>query len=338
MKAIFYCANPFFLMHGGTQTLLEALMREIRALGVDVEPARWWDDRQQGDILHFMNRPTRTLVHAAREKGFKLVMTETIDETASRPPLQLWLRRFVLQCDRAVGAPLSRRVSVEVYKLLDALVYVVELEREVAAYLYGAPRERLHVIPHGLEDDALQELAKPEPEGDYLVCAATIVPRKNNVLLAETAREARVPVVFLGKPFNDTDPYYARFKSLIDGKFVRYPGFVTREEKHRVLRGARGFVLLSQFESGSIALYEAAAAGLPLLLPKLPWATHVFQHARDKEFVSIGSSERLAPSLRRYYEKAHRRPGQTFPVSTWRDVAHQYVRIYEQILGKANGA
>jgi glycosyltransferase involved in cell wall biosynthesis len=332
MKAIFYCSNPFFLMHGGTQTLLEALMREIRACGVEVEPARWWDDTQKGDIIHFMNRPTRTLVLAAKQKNFATVMTETMDQTGSRNRLELWLRKFAFQCDRALGSPVTRRLNVEVYRLLDAMVYIVGLERQVANYLYHAPLELTHVIPHGLEASAIAELAQPEPEGDYLLCAATITPRKNTLLLAEAARQANVPVVFLGKPFNDGDPYYLRFKTLVDGRTIQYPGFVSPEEKHRLFRRARGFALLSQFESGSIALYEAAAAGLPLLLPVLPWATRVYQHARDKQFVRLRTPERLAADLRRFYDHAHRQPGHTFPVMTWRQVARQYVDIYENVL------
>jgi len=106
----------------------------------------------------------------------------------------------------------------------------------------------------------------------------------------------QVPILFLGKPLDENDPYFHDFKGLVDQRWVRYPGFVSREEKHRSIRQARGFALLSQFESGCIALYEAAAAGLPLLLPELPWATRVYQHARDKEFLPLQSAERLAPA------------------------------------------
>ena len=122
------------------------------------------------------------------------------------------------------------------------------------------------------------------------------------------------------------------FKELVDGQWVRYPGFVSREEKHRLIRGARGFALLSQFESGCIALYEAAAAGLPLLLPQFPWATRVYQHVRDKVFVRCDSADRLAAPLRRFYEKAHRQSGQSFPIGSWRDIGRRYVSLYESLL------
>jgi glycosyltransferase involved in cell wall biosynthesis len=193
---------------------------------------------------------------------------------------------------------------------------------------------RCHVIPHGLEAQALTDLGKPEPEGDYLICAATIAPRKNNLLLAEAARRAQVPIVFLGKPFAESDPYFQKFKQLVDGRLIRYPGWVTEEEKLRLLRGARGFALLSQFESGCISVYEAAAAGLPLFLSKLPWAADVYQHARDKTFVPLRSAEAVAPILRQFYDRSHRQPGQTFPIQSWGEIGRRYVNLYEALLKK----
>ncbi len=332
MKVVFYYANPFFLAHGGTQTLVESLMREIAALGVEVEPARWWDDKQTGDVLHFISRPTSTLVGGAKQKGFRTIMTENLDQTSSRKPLALWLRKVAFQWDRLTGGYMAVRLGTAVYQMLDAMVYIVELERQVAHALYAAPLERVHVIPHALDEDALNELAKPEPKGDYLISVATIIARKNTVLLARAAQIAQVPVLFLGKPLDEKDPYYHEFKRLVDDRWVHYPGFVSREEKHRLIRQARGFALLSHYESGCIALYEAAAAGLPLLLPELPWATRVYQHARDKEFVPLQSGERMAGTLRRFYDRAHRLPGQSFPILTWRDIAQRYVGIYKGLL------
>lgn len=334
MKVLFYSPNPFFLAHGGTQTLLESLMREIAGHGVDVEPARWWDDQQTGDILHFMNRPTHTLVHCARQKGFKTVMTENIDQTASRPPLDLWLRRSLFSADRVLGGRFGHRLGLEVYQMLDAAVYAVELERRVARYLYSAPDAKCHVIPHGVDDSALKELSMPATEGDYLISVATIIPRKNTVLLARAARLARCPVVFLGSPFNQDDPYFKEFLSLVDNQWVRYPGFVSAQEKHRLLREARGFALLSQFESGCIAVHEAAAAGLPLFLPTLPWAQEVYGHVPAARFAALGSPESVAPKLAEFYAQAHRAKAQTFPVLSWREVARKYVDVYDQILAR----
>src|SRR5664279_2263389 len=79
MKVLFSFPLPFFLAHGGSQTLIEALMRELAQLGVDVEPVRWWDENQCGDILHYIGRPTMLSVRLGHKKGFKIVMTDFLD-------------------------------------------------------------------------------------------------------------------------------------------------------------------------------------------------------------------------------------------------------------------
>ncbi|MGA2540430.1 MAG: glycosyltransferase [Verrucomicrobiota bacterium] len=336
MKVLFFNSPPFFLAHGGMQTLTEALMRELAGLGVEVEPERWWDENQKGDIIHYIGRPVALTVRAAHQKGFKVIMTENLGQTASRG----WKRRFAQRAltdlaRRALPGGFLDRLGWEVYQELDAMVYVVEHEWETAKYLFHASPERGHIIPHGLEPEALTELARPQKPEDYLVCMASIYPVKNNVLLARAAQLAGTPIVFLGKPYAEDDSYFLEFKQCVDGKVVRYAGFAAGEDKNRWLRGARGFVLLSQYESGCIAVYEAAAAGLPLLLTDLPWANKVYGQVPAAKFVGLGPPQRIAPALKRFYEQAHRQASATFPLLTWRQVAARYLEVYRKILGGA---
>lgn len=334
MKVIFSHAVPFFLAHGGMQTLTEALMGEMSRLGVEVEPERWWNSNQRGDILHYMGRPPFAInIKLAHEKGFKVVMTETLDQTASRSSLQLWLQRQITRFARRAMPGLVNRMAWDAYQLLDAMVYIVPIELAAAQYLFEAPPERGHVIPSGLVEEAIAELSLADGmgEGDYLISLAVISERKNSLLLAEAAQKAGVPLVFLGKPLLEDD-YFKRFLSVADGKTVRYAGFVSQKEKYQYLRRARGFALMSQFESGCIAIYEAAAAGLPLLLPDLPWASKVYGHLEQVQTTPLGSVERIAEALTRFYSTASRRSEQTFPIPSWKGVAQEYIRVYERLL------
>ena len=121
---------------------------------------------------------------------------------------------------------------------------------------------------------------------------------------------------------------------MIDNEYVRYAGFVTSEEKYDLLKRARGFALLSQFESGCFAIFEAAAAGLPLLLSNLPWATKPFRDAKESKFVTLDTPDRIAKELAAFYSNAHRLPETTFPILSSREIARRYLAIYEKILGE----
>ena len=336
MKVLFFNNPPFFLAHGGMQTWTEALMRELAGLGVEVEPERWWDDKQKGDIIHYFMRPPIVNVRAAHDQGFKVVMTDCLDQTASRSRSQLFGQRCLTNLAQTLlPQGLTVRLGWEVYKELDAIVYVAKHEWETAKYLFHANPQIGHIIPHGLEPDAMEQLGRPQAPQDYLVSMATIHPRKNPLLLAQAAKLAGVPVVFLGKPYTTASPYFLEFKQCVDGQVVRHAGHVTGEEKNTWLRGARGFVLLSQAECGCIAVYEAAAAGLPLLLSDLPWANKPYGQVPAVRFVALASPETIAPVLKDFYAQARRQSGPTFPLLTWREVAKRYLEIYRSLLGRS---
>ena len=329
MKILLSHSLPFALAHGGTQTVINELMREYREQGVDADYERWWLDEQPCDVLHTFGRPSTINIQLARKKGIKTVMTEYLDQVSSRPAWYRFLQGNAVRVLGRVSGGGMDRLGWDVYKTLDALVYTTQYEWRVAQSVFGATPDRGHIIPHGLTPAALSALSAPTESGDYLVCVSTIAPRKNSVLLAEAARAARVPVHFMGKPYAE-DAYFRRFLELVDSTYVHYHGFVSEEEKYKRLTRARGFVLLSQFESGCVAVYEAAAAGLPLLLPALPWAQTGYPEAEDLTFLRLGGVQQTAHVLAEFHARSQRRAEMTFPVSSWADVARQYLDVYAE--------
>ena len=333
MKVIFSSSLPFSLAHGGVQTGIEAMMRHLPGLGVEVEPERWEDTGQTGDVLHYFGRPFSVLpVRLAHGKGRRVVMTEYLDETASRSRFRLSAQWLLTRVVRRALPGLTARMAWEVYRELDAMIYTTELEWRTARHLFDAHPGRGHIIPHGLEAAALESLRSPAASEDHLVSVATIHPRKNSVRLARAAREAGVPVVFLGKPYSEEGAYYAEFRSLVDDKCVIHPGFVSEEEKHRWLRESRGFVLGSEFESGCVAVYEAAAAGLPLLLANRPWARAGYPSGAELTWVEPRAERKLAAALRAFHKRSRRGGQMTFPVSSWSEIAARYRSVYETAL------
>ena len=329
MKVLFGHSLPFSLAHGGMQTLIESVMRELADLGVEVEPSKWWDPQQGGDVIHFFQRPDPGVARYFRQAGYRVVMTEIIDTFASMP-------RSRLTAHRAAAGVLQHAVSSlrdtrALYQTSDAVVYLNRHEMETAILAFGLPPDKAHVIPLGLEPDAMADLARPCAPDDHLVSLGTICARKNSVFLAQAARAAGVPVLFVGKPISERDPYYEAFLALVDGRSVRFAGYVAEAEKRQLLRSARGFVLLSSGESGCIAVHEAAAAGLPLLLPDRRWATRGYPPSERIVFTRMREGE-LAKHLANLHARGQRADTPTFPVRDWREVAGQYRDLYHQVL------
>lgn len=62
----------------------------------------------------------------------------------------------------------------------------------------------------------------------------------------------------------------ARLRTMADGLPVEFAGFVTEEEKERLLNEAAIFVLPSRFEGWGIVVLEAAACGAPVVVSSIP--------------------------------------------------------------------
>jgi glycosyltransferase involved in cell wall biosynthesis len=256
-------------------------------------------------------------------------MAEAFDVVASESGNRRFIRKWATKAARRILPSFDARLSF--YDDLDALIYIVQHEWDVIREVYELPQERGHITPHGLDPYALEALGASQTEEDYIVSVGTICSRKNSILLARCAQMAKVPIVFVGKPLSENDPYFQAFLQTVDDRFVRSTGYVSEATIFEILRGARGFSLLSKGESGCIALYEVAAAGLPLLLSDPPWAAKGYPKSNRLHLVSLNSASAISSSLKEFYNNAHRGRNMTFPVGTWADIARQYLQIYNSL-------
>jgi glycosyltransferase involved in cell wall biosynthesis len=332
MKILFNCHVPFMLAHGGMQIQIEQTMVALRKLGVSVEPLRWWDDTQTGDIFQNFGRLATFHVRAAQQKGMKVVVSELLTEQGSRSVRRV---RFQKTLRRALALALPpRRLELfnwSSYRLADANLVLTTWEALLLKELYDAPPEKIHVVPNGVEEIFLQ--CPPAKRGPWLVCTATITERKRVLELAEAAVRAQTPLWVIGKPYSESDAYAQQFSALAKAHpgTLRYEGPIQdRAKLAQVYREARGFVLLSAMESLSLSALEAAACECPLLLSRLPWATTVFRESAC--YCPVASSAaRTAGFLRQFYDAA---PGLKPPPRplTWLEVGEQLKRLYESLL------
>jgi hypothetical protein len=53
---------------------------------MQVEPVRWWDAGKTGDLIHYFGRMPAEQIRLAKEKQFKVVITELLTAQGSRWP------------------------------------------------------------------------------------------------------------------------------------------------------------------------------------------------------------------------------------------------------------
>jgi glycosyltransferase involved in cell wall biosynthesis len=331
MRVLFDHPVPFLVAHGGLQIQIEQTLRALEQIEIEAEPLRWWDAQQRGDVLHYFGRMPTQILRLAQAKGLKIVISDLMTEQGSRSGLRLKLQRIVSRSlERLLPSHLLSHFHWQSYRLADACIALTPLEAQLLRELFGAPEPKIHVVPNGVEDVFLQ--SAPATRGRWLVCTATLTPRKGVLELAEAAVHARVPIWIIGRPYAESDPYAERFLQLAKAQteWVRFEGAVTdRRKLAGIYCEARGFVLLSTMESLSLSALEAAACECPLLLSDLPWARSVFQ-ANASYCPVPGPLHRTAAVLRRFYDVAPDLPAPPKPLS-WIEVARQLKSVYERI-------
>ena len=332
MKVLFNCTMPFSLAHGGQQIQVERTMEAVRAHGVDVEPLRWWDGKQTGDLIHYFGRMPSDHIDFAHQKGMKVVMAELLTEPGSRSPGQIrrqkWIKALI---KRFAPASLILSFNWNSYHSADTIIALTTWEAHLMTYGLDADPKKTIVVANGVEDVFLQP--GTGERGPWLVCTATITERKRVLELAQAAVAAKTPLWVIGKAYSEADPYMKRFLDLArqNPELIRYGGVLNdRYQLAEIYRAARGFVLLSTMESQSLSAEEAAGCRCPLLLSDLPWAHSVF--GADATYVSArADTATTANALRRFYDAAPQLPLPRLPAS-WLEIGRQLKTIYERTL------
>ena len=133
------------------------------------------------------------------------------------------------------------------------------------------PHFKLVTIPNGVDTDAFCPAEKEAKQEVNLVCAARLIERKGQHHLLEALarlhgccrRPVRVTLVGTG----DAEPKLRDLAARLQiAQAVTFQGYVPREAMAQVYQAADIFVLPSQQEGMSIALLEAMASGLPVVV------------------------------------------------------------------------
>jgi len=77
MKVLIDNDHSFAYAHGGIQELINNLLIIAPKFGIEVEPLRWWDSEQHGDIVHFFYKPNIPYLSLIKSKS-KIVISSSL--------------------------------------------------------------------------------------------------------------------------------------------------------------------------------------------------------------------------------------------------------------------
>lgn len=228
--------------------------------------------------------------------------------------------------------------------LYDTFIFVSDVtERKV---LSAVKREPVFsaVVPNGINRDLLEAEAGDD---NYILFLSRldIYQKGIDVLMAAfkmiSEKFGDISLVFAGYEFD-------RFEGLVAGlppllkKRIRYAGFVTGEEKARLLSRASFFVLPSRYESLPISIFEAAACGKSVLVSDIPEMAFVEKNGFGLTFPS-GSAAALAEKMEVLLKDGELRrrtgiAGRAFAKNfLWDAIALQFEETLARIAGETSG-
>jgi len=232
-----------------------------------VAPGLWgWLGRHgpRFDVVHvhgLFNPVSSLSAHVARLRGVPTVMrpfgTLSRFTFSRRSALK---RMYFALLDR----PALRRAA--------ALHFTTEAERDEARRLSLALDGRAHVVPPPWRGTAPTGSMDEKAAAPTVLYMSRLHPKKNvtGLLDAWTHVTDAQPDAQLWVAGDGEDEYVRRLHETVrrrglDGS-VSFLGFVQGEKKRRVLREAWAFVLPSHQENFGVAVLEAVAAGLPVVI------------------------------------------------------------------------
>ncbi len=334
MKILFDHLSPFILAHGGFQIQIEQTKAALESVGVEVEFLRWWDASQRGDIIHFFGIPTGRTPFLAKKKGMKVVVTQLLGGLGVRPAWKRTIqKRIIGLAFKILPGEALVRAGWSAWRIADACIAVTGWEAQLMQDVFRVPPDRVHVVPNGVSDLFFER--SDAERGRWLVTVASIFPVKRLLETARAAVKAGIPYWIIGSPLAETERYYQEFSAFCrehEG-LIRYEKTMrTHAELAEIYRQARGFVLLSQWESQSLSALEAAASGCPLLLSELPWARSTF--GESASYCPIASETRTAEYLKDFYSRADQLAAPS-PPKKWSEIASILKDVYWHVLNEA---
>ena len=225
---------------------------------------------------------------------------------------------------------------------------VVESELEAALVREFAPRDRIRVVPPGIDlaawgDPAGDLAAQPSLPSEYFLFVGRVAPNKGLGHLVDAVAAlrppARRPLVVMGRDWGERANLEARARSLGISEAVVWLGHVESDRAYRsVIRRATALVLPSEWEAYGLVLLEAMAAGTPVVASTVGALPEVLDSGRTGRLVPYGDSRALADALnavvregdatRAQVEAGRAKAG----ASDWSVSADRYRSLYREVL------
>lgn len=284
--------------------------------------AVWEAKRLHADLIHIHAIGPALLIPLARLLGLKVIFTHH----GSDYERAKWgkMAKMFLKLGERWGCRYANEV-----------IAISRVIQKTVAEKYGRRDTRLihngMVVPDFIEDTAyLEELGLEK--GNYILSVGRFVPEKNyhQLIRCFSSLSSGTCRLVLAGDANIEDNYSKNLKQMARKNKVVLTGFIKGKKLHSLLTHAKCFVLPSSHEGLPIALLEAMAYRLPVIVSDIPANMEV---GLDEEcYFRLNDEQELADKMKRIINKPLQRMEYPMEAYDWDFIAEQTMDVYRNVL------
>jgi glycosyltransferase involved in cell wall biosynthesis len=223
------------------------------------------------------------------------------------------------------------------------------IKEDLLAHFGGISPDQIEVIPEGVR---IEEFAAPRPVEPlivryglaerFLFFPAQLWPHKNHMTVLkalkriETTQRLKIPLVMTGAKFSAA-PQIFKFIAEQSMEYVSYLGKVPFGDVVALYQQAAFLVTAVLYESSSLPILEAAAAGTPIIASKTPPNEEIARVLRLNLFDPLDTDE-LARLILALWNDEKTASAQTaynrehIGFYSWENAARKYLQFFQRIV------
>lgn len=337
---LFNTISTAFQNPGGGETVILKTKEYLEKIGIQVDLYNPWSTLIKGyDVVHYFSLgdfPFWKCVKAHRD--VRLVVTPISWPDAG---IRALLKRRIKKLIRA-----TLRLNIGQFEFENSL-HLPDLffpgskaEGELLIKVYGIDKDRVHVVPHGVDPLFLGStpdlFVRRYGLKNFVLCVGRFeYPRKNQLAVVRALRNSEISVVFIGSPQPGHEWYYERCLKEA-GKNMYFLGRVDLSVLVSAYAAARVLILPGLVETPGLVALEAGLAGTDIIVTRHGCTMEYFgEYAR---YIDPRSEEEIRKVVWEVYNEK-KAPGRNVELQNyirsnylWEKVAERTLEGYRRAL------
>lgn len=327
MEIKFLPYQPHSFAFGGFEIQMLSTFNAIKQLGLNVNKLDVWDRDDNFDILHCwgLDMGNYENVYWAKRANKKVVVTALLNYYESN------IQKFKFYLSSLIY---KQRLIKEMLPSIDMVVVVNDKQAEVCRNILKIPNQKVSIIPNVVDDKFFNYKQSSNSENPYILAVGNICNRKNQVSLAKSCLEAKIPLLLIGKVLNGEEKYADELNNIIkqSNNITWIKGLKENsDELIKYFANCTALALPSFAEQQPIALLEAAVLRKPLIIADRAYARQKYYN--NSQLVNPDSISSIKTGLKNVMDNPVSYIPDIQPLLECKsaNVANAYSNVYHRI-------